>query len=250
MASLIPATIYTQKFLQTDFEAYKNQSDPVTVTDSLQTTQIPAVPVSLRLDLLEQIYTQAQASEQDFQPTVTGSLFRAWYRQPRSSGWHELTIKESQQPHQFAMAHNAAHTVARPQSKITKNTKLGQISMQLFSDLDIQLESLRIMKLEPQGWIHPHRDRTQVSYGLCYFWIPLHEFAPCLKIFPHGWLQHELGHMYLFNQNSYVHAAVNLSDQDRYVMIGRFDPGRVPATLLNRYHDFKPKFETIWKSTN
>lgn len=250
MDALVPATRFTQEFLQTDFEVYKNQFASVSITDNLQTTQVPAMPVSLRLDLLQQIYKQAQISEQDFQPTVTGSLFRAWYRQPRSSGWHELTVKESQQPHQFTMAHNTSQSVARPQSKITKNTKLLETSMQLFADLNIQLESLRIMKLEPQGWIHPHRDRTQVSYGLCYFWIPLHEFAPCLKIFPYGWLQHRLGNMYLFNQNSYVHAAVNQSSQDRYVMIGRFDPAQVPATLLNQYHDFKQEFLTIWKSHN
>lgn len=250
MASLIPATTYTQEFLHADFEAYKNQFDWIKITDDLQTTQVPAVPVKLDTHLLEQIYTQAQISDQDFQPTVTGSLFRAWYRQPRSAGWYELTIKESQQPYQFGLAHDHTQSVARPQSRITKNSQLLEMSMQLFADLDIQLESIRIMKLEPQGWIRPHRDRTRVCYGLCYFWIPLHEFAPCLKIFPHGWLQHELGNMYLFNQNSYVHAAVNQSNQDRYVMIGRFDPAHVPGTLLNQYHDFKHKFRTIWKSTN
>jgi hypothetical protein len=245
------ATAFTKEFLQADFDCYRNQFDKIHITDCLRTTKVPAVPISgLCQSTLNEIYYQSQRSDNKFQTTVTQLLFNSWHLPPRSSGWTELTIKESNQSYQISLRHDPSQLVQRPESVATKNIKLLQLSEQLFDSLPAQIQSLRIMKLQPDGWVGPHIDRTNDVYGLCYFWIPLHEFAPCLKIFPYGWLQHQFGNMYLFNQNSYVHAVVNHSNQDRYVMIGRVQPDRISKNIMNQYHDFKHGFLNIWKSNN
>ena len=251
MESLIPITPYALEFLTTDFDSFKKSVGQVKITSNLQTTKIPAVPIpGLCHDLLTKIYNEAVNSNNDFQSTVSGLMFNSWYSQPRSSGWDELAIKESDRPYRYQLIHDPSRSIDKPASILTKNNEITKLTEQLFKDLDIEILSLRIMRLQPHGWIRPHIDRSDVVNGLCYFWIPLHEFQPCLKTFPFGWLQHSFGNMYLFNQNSYVHAAVNQSNQPRYVLIGRFNPDTVPSQLLNQYHNFTAKFLDIWKSTN
>lgn len=250
MESTMIATTYTKKFFETDFDIYKDQYNNIKITNDLRTTEIPAVPIELNQDLLREIYNQACINDKDFQPIATGSLFNSWHSQPRSSGWFELTIKEYEQHHEFSLEHDPSQSFERPRSNVTKNVKLLETASQLFDELDIKVRSIRIMKLEPGGWVRPHIDRTSNVYGLAYAWIPLHEFSPCLKIFPYGWLQHRFGNMYLFNQNSYVHAVINQSNENRYVIAGRFDPDYMSSILIDRYHDFKHDFLSVWKSNN
>ena len=251
MEQLTPITQYTSKFLSSDFTNYINQFVEINITDLLHTTKIPAMPVSgLVAPLLTQIYNLAVSNTIEFQNTISGSLFNNWYSQPRSSGWSELAIIESVQRYRYQLLHDRLQTIDKPDSTVTKNQRLKNLCQDLLTPLNIKIQSLRLMKLQPQGWVRPHIDRSNFVNGLCYFWIPLHDFNPCLKVFPFGWLQHQFGNMYLFNQNSYIHAVHNDTDQDRYVMIGRFDPMHVPEQLLTQYENFKLNFLKIWRSTN
>jgi hypothetical protein len=244
-------TAYTQAFLSGDFFQHLDKHGDIAVTDNLQTTRIPALPVAgLDLQLLKQIYCHCVAHPSEFQTTVTGKLFETWYSQPRSAGWLENTIIENTEPCLFHSLHDQQHTVARPKSIVNNNKKLINLCTQVLEPLELSIQFLRIMKLSAGGWIRPHQDLKEIDHGLCYFWIPLHEFPACLKVFPFGWLQHQYGNMYLFNQGAYIHAVHNHTQQDRYVMLGQFDPNQVPASLLTYYNNNKHKFLGIWKSTN
>ena len=242
-------TAYTQAFLSSDFTQYLDQSLNAQITDSLQTTRVPALPISgLNSQVLKQIYEYCIEYSDQFQSTVTGKLFDSWYNQPRSAGWAELTIIENKQPYLFRSLSDQKQTIARPKSTVTHDSKLIDMCAQILEPLDISIQFLRIMKLSAGGWIRPHQDINTVDHGLCYFWIPLHEFPVCMKVFPFGWLQHQYENMYLFNQGAYIHAVHNDTQQDRYVMIGQFDPAHVPASLLSYYNNNKHNFLNIWKN--
>jgi hypothetical protein len=67
-----------------------------------------------------------------------------------------------------------------------------------------------------------------------------------MKVFPLGWLRHELGFMYLFNQYRYPHAIINNTDQDRLVMAGKFCKDKVPVSVLQRFHANKKTYLDHW----
>jgi hypothetical protein len=242
-------TAYTQEFLSSNFSHYLDKFNNISITDNLQTTRVPALEVPrLNLQLLQEIYCHCVEYPNDFQTTVTGKLFDVWYNQPRSAGWCENTIIDNIGPYLFRSLHDREQTVARPKSIITDDKKLIDLCTQVLEPLGVSIQFLRIMKLSAGGWIRPHQDLNDTDHGLCYFWIPLHEFPVCMKVFPFGWLQHQYGNMYLFNQGAYIHAVHNHTQQDRYVMLGRFDPAHVPVSLLNYYNSNKQDFLNIWKN--
>jgi hypothetical protein len=240
---------YTQAFLSSDFTRSLDKHCDIIITDDLQTTRVPALPIAgIDLQLLQQIYYHCIEHPNEFRPTVTGKLFKTWYNQPRSAGWFENTIVDNTGPYLLRSLHDQTQTIARPNSIATSNKKLIDMCTQVLEPAELAIQFLRIMKLNAGGWIRPHQDLNETDYGLCYFWIPLHDFPVCMKVFPFGWLQHQYGNMYLFNQGAYVHAVHNHTQQDRYVLLGRFDPAQVSAPLLNYYNSNKHDFLNLWKN--
>jgi hypothetical protein len=240
---------YTQEFLSSNFAQYLEKFDNVTVTDNLPTTRIPALQIpGLNLQLLKQIYCHCIEHPSEFQLNVASKSLNEWYNQPLSAGWYENTIIDNIGPIRLRSLHDQKKIIVRPDSAVSSDKKLIDMCTRVLEPLGVSIQFLRIMKLNAGGWIRPHQDFTDIDYGLCYFWIPLHEFPVCMKVFPFGWLQHQYGNMCLFNSGAYVHAVHNHTQQDRYVMIGRFDPAHVPESLLIYYNDKKHDFLNIWKN--
>lgn len=76
----------------------------------------------------------------------------------------------------------------------------------------------------PGGYLRPHRDITLSNTPLGYFWLPLNDIAEnSFKIYPYGEVDINLGSLYLFNQENYVHAIKNNSKIDRKVLVGYID---------------------------
>jgi hypothetical protein len=236
---------YTQQFLDLNFAPYKNLVDDILITDDLHTTKIPMFDISLDKDILEKIYNFARKIDHKFNPAPHHTWFKlGWADQPRSHNWHEITIKQAPSwlKHRVAVDEPPVERTAH----ILGDAELEQLFDQLFAPLGQKITNLRIIKLEANGWIAPHMDVWEREFGLCYFWIPLHEFPPCLKLFPWGWLQHKLGKMYLFNQSSYVHAVRNTTDQTRLVITGRFLPSDVSPLMLEQYLKSKETFRDLF----
>jgi hypothetical protein len=110
-----------------------------------------------------------------------------------------------------------------------------------------RLEKIRILRLAPGGWCTPHKDVLGTKYGLCNFWMPLHKFShKGFKIFPLGFLQHQVGSLYLFEQTKYPHAIQQLNSDHRYVIVGKFDPNSPPPEIVDCYqsnkHDYMKLF--------
>jgi hypothetical protein len=86
------------------------------------------------------------------------------------------------------------------------------------------VKRLMILALSPGGYVQPHIDPKIISVPrLSYFWIPLNNSSPSLKIWPMGYVNHQAGNIYLFNNNTWVHSVINQDQKMRYVLTGLID---------------------------
>lgn len=236
------ARAFTTQFLNADFSPFGHLLKDLQITDLLATTQCPAVEVqNLDLATLDSLHDRCQTITARFRENPTGARFRHWYNMPRSQGWQMMSVVGVQDYLRDDRGAKTDLEVPGVDDEIKRSCQA------LFGPWWDDLIMLNIMKLEPDGWINPHVDGAE-NYGLNYFWIPLHAFPHnCMKVFPLGWLRHTLGSLYLFNQSKYPHALQNTTDQSRYVLVGRFDPDRVPGDITQAYLQKKQDFLSVFR---
>lgn len=218
---------FTRDFLRNDFPKIEYQFE--TDASDLRHSSIPAIEVPINQSAqIHRIYNRCLQLKNRFSDISTGQFFNHWYTRPRSQGWKELCVLYKQVGMRDTVDPTKIHY--RENLFPANDMELEQLCTDLFKAAGISVEQITILKLEPNGWINPHKDNVDIPVGLGYFWMPLHEFDPVLKVFPYGWLNHQLGNLYLFNHCRYVHAVCNDMEHDRLVMIGRLDlsnPGEI-----------------------
>ena len=197
------------------------------------------------LGLLDHLYRLFTIKYKDrFLPVPTASVDSDWFRQPRSSTWQEIALIQKQD---LIIRSHDNRLTTRPVHATLDDAEIQEALVDLFPHWWNSILSLRCFRLNPDGWVNPHRDLHDVSYGLCHFWLPLHNFSkPALKIFPLGWLIHEFGNLYLFNQSRFPHAVLNQESQARLVLIGKFDPDMIPTDLLQHYRETKITYRDLF----
>lgn len=91
----------------------------------------------------------------------------------------------------------------------------------------------RVSRLAPKGYLCPHRDIKKTETPMNYLWIPLDniEYSK-LGVYPIGSIELKLGNGYLLNQENFVHAVLNDSDQIRYAMVCELEDEQ-PQEFIN-----------------
>ena len=237
---------FATQYFETDFTPYRYLLNDLKITNDLVTTECPAfeVPLSNKQaidDLYQYCSTVIPAQ---FRTIDTAKLFNHWYTLPRAEKWDVIHCKGEGD----YLVDTNGNTTLNPLN-ITNDSIVIELCKTIFNDWWPAVRDLRIMRLEPGGWCNPHRDQHHEEFGVCYFWIPLHEFSQqCMKIFPLGWLQHQVGSMYCFHQSRLPHAVQHNENFRRYVMVGRFHPDRVPQEVVDIYQDKKHKYLELFNN--
>jgi len=94
------------------------------------------------------------------------------------------------------------------------------------------IHGLKIAKLEPGGYLEPHKDPLMMSDTMIHIWIPLHSSQANLKIWPSGLLHHQVGSVYMLNNQSFVHSIANFDTEPRYVVLAKIDPTKTSSELV------------------
>jgi len=180
-------------------------------------------------------------SNQAYAKARIEDLGHSWFTIPHSHGWNMITLKGESLSRQDIVNPGEISEVKNSEQPL--NYKI---------DLETELESLgfnlsylRIVQLVPGGWAQPHVDPLYIGMTstMNYFWIPLHDAAPSLKIYPYGLLQQKTGCMYWFNNASFVHSIFNDSDVNRYVAIGRINLKDTKMSLKDKiYQDYSSQW--------
>lgn len=173
-------------------------------------------------------------SHNNLEYAATQNQENDWFSAPHSKGWHRITLKgESLSRNVFVNSGEVAHIKKNRQPlnyKIDLETQLKSIGF--------ELKYLIVVHLAPGGWAQPHIDPlyTGMSFTMDYFWIPLHDAKPSLKIYPYGLLQQKTACVYWLNNASFVHGILNDSDMDRYVVIGRINLKESKMSLKDKIY--------------
>jgi hypothetical protein len=233
---------YTEDYFDMDFSKFKHLLESLNVTNDLQSTDCPVVEVNgLNVIAINNLLTYCKNNfEKHFIPVEDISVPQKWYSSQRSHGWTTVTIRD-QRP-----TSNDSYLTKQVLHDDTA-LKYGQ---DIFGSWWNCIDKLRILCLDSSGWCFPHCDiRTDIEYGLCNFWIPLHEFpSNGFKIFPLGFLQHRVGSMYLFNQSKFPHAIRNIEIEKRYVLVGKFSPTSIPGDIHQIYQRKKFSYGSLFKA--
>lgn len=237
MEKINQPTAFAQQFFDTVFD-----SAGVTVDtgQDLNTSQIPAVEITgFDTQLLSQLQQRCQELSFEFKKIATVDMLSAWHSDSLGSGWDQICVKNT-------MITFGDHEL--PVYEETLDKPLINILQQLLDPVWSDIISLKINRLRPGGWVAPHQDQFDQEHGLRYFWMPINSAVSCIKAYPWGWLQHQIGNMYLFNQSKYMHAAYNSTNQDRFVLIGRIQNSLHP--YLWSWHQRKAyEWSRLWSPT-
>ncbi len=229
MESMMAPTRFTQEFLDSDFTPYQYFLEDIKDGDTPAVSDLAAVEIpSFDTHLIESINQHAR-SHGVWAPIPSQAMWQDWHNQPQSWGWSSVNIKH------IPLQIETLNSIVDFEWDIDADETLTSLCRALFNEVWHNLVSLKVMKMLPGGWIHPHRDMLATDWKLCNFWMPLHEFHGGLKIMPWGWLRHSVGNMYLLNSRRYPHAAINPLPYDRLVMIGKFDLTNIPERIQQQF---------------
>lgn len=229
----------TKQFFQADFPGWQPRQDFDTVWQSFWTTrEIPILELDLGVDpatLLawakkndDRFVSAWNASQIEQQAQNSG---RAWYKQPSRHGQQDLQLSGTYPQRRKLLDNSAA---------VELDSQHRHIHTDAPQDLRIQLEQmgfdgiygLKIAKLEPGGYLEPHKDPLMMSDTMIHIWIPLHSSQANLKIWPSGLLHHQVGSVYMLNNQSFVHSIANFDTEPRYVVLAKIDPTKTSAELV------------------
>ena len=228
----------TKQFFQADFPGWQPGQDFDTVWQSFWTTkEVPIVELDLRLDVTsscdwieqnQQRFAQAWNTRQFTQHYQT--LGQSWFKQPHSQGRQDLQIT-GVYPQRRKLLDHAAWTEFDREERDTHNDAVPDIRDQLERQ-GFSIYSMKIARLDPGGYLEPHKDTLVSDLTMTHLWIPLNQTANNLKIWPYGMVQHQVGSVYLLNNQSFVHAIANFDQQPRYVITAKLDPEKTSAELV------------------
>ena len=183
-----------------------------------------------------------------FTPLPGGQIYNDWFKEPTHDGHAHLNILDS--GNQATFLYHSSETVER-QKEILFSTMPEYASSGLKDAIDTLNEIMPMVDLcdihvcAANGWLHPHKDIKEERTKLR-IWVPLHDFPTCLKVFPFGWVNHQLGKGYVFDNNNYVHAVHNTTDYNRFVLIAGIDNVNPPKWIKDQLDKNKSHWRDIF----
>jgi hypothetical protein len=236
---------WTSEFLQADFSCYQHLTPKILPCDHMPNSMMPALPVDgFDIDIVNCIFDRAKFLSDSFLVKSSQTNQDKWFAEKRSQVWHELQII----PHDYGYInhHDGSKNFSTTLADTFEDQTIKDIVKKLFHKREFPIVHAQIFRLGKDGWIAPHMDTMTDNIGLGYFWMPLHQFPPCIKVFPWGWLNHQVGNLYMLNNSKYVHAVKNQLLEDRLVLIGRLDISKTPKWLIEHHNQFVPNHHQIW----
>lgn len=194
----------------------------VVIQNDILATDVPIVELDLKLDtsaILNEVLSVGEF-DQLIRPTHT------YEKEKRISNWYKKHVYQTETMNDQRYYTNLSEKIVGTELLPTVNANKTEYKS-LFSQLNqwgIEVDWCHLMKLEPQGWLTPHRDINNNMQPLRYFWIPLNwPEGNKLRIYPIGDVKVKVGSMYLLNQRDYIHSVLNLGNQNRYILNGMFN---------------------------
>jgi hypothetical protein len=156
----------TKQFFQADFPGWQPGQDFDTVWQSFWTTrEIPILELDLRLDVAsgcewidqnQQRFAQAWNTRQVNHHYQT--LGQSWFKQPHSQGRQDLQIT-GVYPQRRKLLDHTAWTEFDHEKRDMHEDAVPDIRDQL-EQLGFSLYSTKIARLDPGGYLEPHRDTS------------------------------------------------------------------------------------------
>lgn len=206
----------TLHFHQTEFPGFEPSRPWHLVADDLwQSSDLPFVDTGIDIDVafsyqwaLDHPGHFDKDSRTEYFETQSAADGTAWFKATPAVGWYCCNIfgsNKGSDPH-------ADDTLTKfwPDAFPDLVDKI--------SALGLPVARLAVFKLDPGSYVQPHIDsRYGRTGGLNHVWLPLHDFSPSLKIYPHGYVNHRAGRIYLLNNPRYVHSVINQQTIPRYI---------------------------------
>lgn len=214
---------FIEKDFNNELELLKKTEN---ISENYENWSAPALEIAgFDIQLIAKIKKMSELVFEQFVPlpgTLPGTCLNNnnWFLHFTSDEWKELLLLDNTNTNNDKFSYD--FTSQTYNGVVAKNNTVSQqkdiLNLCLFTlginDSSI-IRQLRIMTVEPGGYLHPHKDKSDEIRCV---WMPLHKFDWCLKFFPFGWLKHELGKAYLINNTTYVHGVLNSSKERRYIL--------------------------------
>lgn len=203
----------------------------VCLSENILSTNVPIVELDLCIDVNSILAEMANIDMS--QQTVV----RACYPYEDCPRYQDWAIKglwhEKEIPSTITDLYYKKCTSKLLPQFIAKDNTQFKNTISILSKLGINIHTCLLSVFGPGGYVRPHRDISETPTPLCYFWLPLNNpVGSEFRVFPIGGVNTRLGSMYLLNQENFVHAVCNNSDENRYNLIGWFDT-KIGADFTN-----------------
>ena len=232
----------TQDFHSAEFSGFKPTVSYEQVTGNFwQSSYLPFLDTGIDFEV-DSSYQWLLDHQEYFEKDSRTEYFKLtsnWFQDPPAVDWYCCNIFGSNKG-------NDIH----PDDTITN------YHPDAFPDLQLQIQKfnlpvtrLAVFKLSPGGYVQPHADTRYGPYkgGINHVWLPLHDFAQSLKIYPYGYVQHQTGRMYLLNNPNYVHSVANYEPTARYVALMTIDYHNLDTVLESQFFESARRqwFQTV-----
>lgn len=228
----------TEQFFQADFPGWQPRlSFDQVWADFWTTREIPIVELNLGVDtasscqwIQDNKQKFAQAWHQTQYDQHWRELGQDWFRLPHSQGRWDLQIT-GQYPQRRKLLDSGAWQEFDHQLRVMHEDAVPDLRAQL-AQHGMSIYSMKIARLDPGGYLEPHKDTLTSKQTMTHVWIPLNPAVDNLKIWPWGMLRHQVGAVYLLNNQSFMHAIANTGAEPRYVVTAKLDPEKTSPELV------------------
>jgi hypothetical protein len=194
----------------------------VSLSENILSTNVPIVELDLNIDLIPILNEMMNID------ISRHTVVRACYPYddyPRYQGWIIKELwHEKEVPDTLTDLYYKKCTSKLLPHFISKDKNQFKNTISILSTLGVDIHTCLLSVFTPGGYVRPHRDISEITTPLRYFWLPLNNpTGSDFRVFPKGPVNIKLGSLYLLNQENFVHAVYNNSDENRYNLIGWFD---------------------------
>jgi len=223
---------FTRDFFEADFPGFNPLHDWNDIEKNIWEAPLPFIELECGLDHADTYKLLVDQSDQHL-IEMPGEQIRLaekksngdlWFYSSHMEGWRQLPIfGEMYTIKKIICSDNDINLHKDFKEKLWKtNIRFGKKLLNQLEKLGCAVKRMVVDTLDINGWVRPHQDSNR-GKPLLYAWIPLHDFDPCLKIWPHGLLKHKLGNIYLLANTKFPHSVINKMPFRRYVAIIKID---------------------------
>lgn len=210
----------TKEFFSNKFPGYQKE---ISISKDVLETNVPMVVIPLDIDTK---YLLSLAKTLEMKQHVQKTY--PYEKVPRMLNWFSQILWSEGTVSPFA---DIYYKKSLPPCPVLAPVDNILLIKEYIENFGISINLCILSKFGPNGYVAPHRDISFKTRPLGYFWLPLNmPMGSELKVYPTGSIDVKLGNLYLLNQENFVHAFRNNSDEDRYVILGYIKSAEQPFT--------------------